>query len=32
MGAGCAWIDYDQNRLLDLCLVNRAAAQAFTPE
>jgi len=31
MGAGCAWIDYDQNGLLDLYLVNSAATQAFKP-
>ncbi|HEV8043196.1 MAG TPA: VCBS repeat-containing protein, partial [Bryobacteraceae bacterium] len=31
MGAGCAWIDYDQNGLLDLYLVNSAATPAFKP-
>src|SRR5579863_4689575 len=31
MGAGCAWIDYDQNGLLDLYLVNSAATQVFRP-
>lgn len=31
MGAGCAWIDYDQNGLLDLYLVNSAATQVFKP-
>ena len=28
MGSGCAWIDYDQNGLLDLYLVNGAATRA----
>jgi hypothetical protein len=32
MGSGCAWIDYDQNGLLDLYLVNGAATRAFTPK
>src|ERR1035441_5972307 len=31
MGAGCAWIDFDQNGLLDLYLVNSAATQDFKP-
>lgn len=31
MGSGCAWIDYDQNGLLDLYLVNGAATPAYTP-
>src|ERR1017187_1934027 len=31
MGAGCAWIDFDQNGLLDLYLVNSAATQVFKP-
>ena len=31
MGAGCAWIDYDQNGLMDLYLVNSAATQLYTP-
>src|SRR5579864_1743598 len=31
MGAGCAWIDYDQNGLLDLYLVNSAATQLYKP-
>src|ERR1017187_1966867 len=31
MGSGCAWIDYDQNGLLDLYLVNSAATQVFKP-
>ncbi len=32
MGSGCAWIDYDQNGLLDLYLVNGAATRAYRPE
>ena len=32
MGSGCAWIDYDQNGLLDLYLVNGAATGAYTPQ
>jgi enediyne biosynthesis protein E4 len=31
MGSGCGWIDYDQNGLLDLYLVNSAATQVFKP-
>jgi len=31
MGSGCAWIDYDQNGLLDLYLVNGAATDVFKP-
>jgi hypothetical protein len=31
MGSGCAWIDYDQNGLFDLYLVNGAATQLFQP-
>jgi enediyne biosynthesis protein E4 len=31
MGSGCAWIDYDQNGLMDLYLVNGAATSAYTP-
>src|SRR5579863_5925027 len=31
MGAGCAWIDYDQDGLLDLYLVNGAATPLYTP-
>jgi hypothetical protein len=32
MGAGCAWIDYDQNGLFDLYLVNGAATRMYTPK
>ena len=32
MGSGCAWIDYDQNGLFDLYLVNGAATKVYTPE
>ena len=32
MGAGCGWIDYDQNGLLDLYLVNGAATKLYTPK
>lgn len=31
MGSGCGWIDYDQNGLLDLYLVNGAATRVSTP-
>jgi len=31
MGAGCGWIDYDQDGLLDLYLVNSAATRAYKP-
>jgi len=31
MGAGCGWIDYDQNGLLDLFLANGAATSARSP-
>ena len=31
MGSGCGWIDYDQNGLLDLYLVNGAATHVYTP-
>src|ERR1051326_8466722 len=31
MGAGCAWIDYDQDGFLDLYLVNSAATRLYTP-
>ena len=32
MGSGCAWIDYDQNGLLDLYLVNGAATRVYAPK
>jgi enediyne biosynthesis protein E4 len=32
MGSGCGWIDYDQNGLLDLYLVNGAATRMYTPK
>ena len=32
MGSGCGWIDYDQNGLLDLYLVNGAATRVYRPE
>ncbi len=32
MGAGCGWIDYDQNGLLDLYLVNGASTRVYTPK
>jgi enediyne biosynthesis protein E4 len=31
MGSGCGWLDYDQDGLLDLYLVNSAATQAYKP-
>jgi enediyne biosynthesis protein E4 len=31
MGGGCGWIDYDQNGLLDLYLVNSAATSVYKP-
>ena len=31
MGSGCGWIDYDQNGLLDLYLVNGAPTRVYTP-
>ncbi len=31
MGSGCGWIDYDQNGLFDLYLVNSAATRRFKP-
>ena len=32
MGAGCAWIDYDQDGFMDIYLVNGAATKAYTPK
>jgi hypothetical protein len=32
MGAGCAWIDYNQDGLLDLYLVNSAATRVYSPK
>ncbi len=32
MGSGCGWIDYDQDGLLDLYLVNGAATKLYTPQ
>src|ERR1700730_1081745 len=32
MGSGCGWIDYDQNGLLDLDLVNGAATRIYAPK
>ena len=32
MGSGCGWIDYDQNGLLDLYLVNSAATAVYKPK
>jgi hypothetical protein len=31
MGAGCAWIDYDQDGFLDLYLVNSTSTPLYTP-
>ncbi|MGH9453214.1 MAG: CRTAC1 family protein [Terriglobia bacterium] len=32
MGSGCGWIDYDQDGLLDLYLVNGAATRIYQPK
>jgi enediyne biosynthesis protein E4 len=32
MGSGCGWIDYDQNGLMDLYLVNGAGTRLYTPK
>ncbi len=32
MGSGCAWIDHDQDGLMDLYLVNGAATHVYTPK
>ncbi len=32
MGAGCGWIDYDQDGLFDIYLVNGAATRLYTPK
>ncbi|HLW81571.1 MAG TPA: CRTAC1 family protein [Candidatus Acidoferrales bacterium] len=32
MGSGCGWIDYDQDGLLDLYLVNGAATRVYKPQ
>jgi hypothetical protein len=32
MGAGCGWIDYDADGLLDFYLVNSAATKLYTPK
>lgn len=31
MGAGCAWIDYDQDGYMDVYLVNSAATKVYVP-
>jgi len=31
MGAGCSWIDFDQDGLFDLYLVNSASTRLYTP-
>ena len=32
MGSGCGWLDYDQNGLFDIYLVNGAATRLYTPK
>jgi len=32
MGSGCGWIDFDQNGLFDIYLVNGAATQVYKPQ
>jgi hypothetical protein len=32
MGSGCGWIDYDQNGLFDIYLLNGAATRLYTPK
>lgn len=32
MGSGCGWLDYDQNGLFDLYLVNGAATKIYQPK
>ncbi len=32
MGGGCGWIDYDQDGLFDLYLVNSAATKVYNPQ
>ena len=32
MGSGCGWLDYDQDGLFDLYLVNGAATSAYSPK
>ena len=32
MGSGCGWIDYDQNGLFDIYLVNGAATRLYSPK
>src|SRR5438034_9057908 len=32
MGSGCGWIDYDQNGLLDLYLVNGSSTRLYKPK
>jgi hypothetical protein len=32
MGSGCGWLDYDQNGLMGLYLVNGAATKVYTPK